>query len=367
MTIIIFLVILAVLILVHEFGHFITAKKSGVRVDEFGLGFPPRLLKFKKGETIYSLNIIPFGGFVKILGENPISTPEEITEEEKKRSLEFKPIPIKALVMAAGVILNIVLAWFLISISFMAGMPTSTQAVPEGAVVENAKIVVLSVKDGSPAEESGLKTGDAIVGLSTGTDLLNEGVTLDGVQEFIAGHGGQEIEFNYIRGDENKAVSIKPEEGIISGRPAIGISMDEIGMVRLSPISAFYEGAKTTGSLTYFTAIGIFSFLKEAVLGQADFSQIAGPVGIVSIVGDAAEFGFIYILGFAAFLSINLAIINLIPFPALDGGRLLFLLIEWIKRSPINPKIANTVNAAGFVLLIILMLLITYNDVIKLF
>ena len=149
--------------------------------------------------------------------------------------------------------------------------------------------------------------------------------------------------------------------------PAIGIAMDEIGTLKLPILRAFWEGLVLDWSVTKTTFLGLYGLIRDSIIGRGSFSSVAGPVGMVSIVGDAYQFGFVYLLSFTALISVNLAIINLIPFPALDGGRLLFLLIEKIKGSRLNPKIANTANVAGFVILIILMILITYHDIIKLF
>jgi len=360
MSVVIFIIILVILILAHELGHFLAAKSSGIRVDEFGIGFPPKILSKKIGETTYSLNLIPFGGFVKIFGENP---DEESLRSE--RSLVNKPKLVQAWVLFAGVFFNLLLAWLLISIGFMSGLPTPVSSAPVGSAVENARLVLTSVRQDSPAGNAGLSAGDVITALVTNEDAL-QNVNPDSVSEYIASHGSDEITILYQRGSENKSVVVVPTDEILEGRPAIGITMDMIGTLQLPIHQAIWEGGKTTTALTIAMAAGFYNLIKDSFIGNANLSAIAGPVGIVGLVGDASDFGLIYLLGFTAFISINLAIINLIPFPALDGGRLLFLLIEAIKRSPIKPVIANTANAIGFALLIILMLIVTYNDVAKL-
>jgi len=357
-SVLLFIIVLGVLIFVHEFGHFIVAKKSGIRVDEFGIGFPPRLFKFRKGETVYSINLIPFGGFVKIFGEDNESGP---------RSFVDKPIYIKVAVIAAGVVFNLFLAWFLITVGFSAGFPTSVAGAPEGAQVKDAKVLILSVKKDSPSDKVGLKAGDAIIGLSSSDGKGPDMLSTETIQNFITASGGEEIELFYKRGEENSSVFIKPEAGIFGESPAIGIAMDEIGIVKMPIYKAIYAGARMTINLTAETAVGMFGFFKDVFVLKASFSQISGPVGIIGLVGEASEFGFIYLLSFTAFLSINLAILNIIPFPALDGGRIFLLLIEAIKRSPINTKITGVLNAAGFAMLIILMTVITFNDIVKLF
>ena len=363
MSIILFFVILLVLVLVHEFGHFIVAKKSGIRVDEFGFGFPPKLFSIKKGETEYSFNAIPFGGFVKIFGETPDE--ESLSGPDSKRSFVNKPKLIQAAVLVAGVFFNLLLAWFLLSVGFLAGMPTSLEGAPEGAVVKDPALTVTGILPGSPAEYAGLKPGDKIISLGDDETLI-EVETPESVQAFVSTRPGQEITIVFKRAKTENSLIVIPESGIIEGTPAIGISMDIVGTLKLPVHKALLEGLKTTVSLTGATAAGLALFIKDAFIGRADLGALTGPVGIVGIVGDAYKFGFIYLLSFTAFISINLAIINLIPFPALDGGRLLFLAIEKIKGSAIRPQIANALNAIGFFLLILLMLIVTYNDIVRL-
>lgn len=364
MSILIFIIILAVLILAHEFGHFIVAKKLGVRVDEFGLGFPPKLYGKKFGETEYTINAIPFGGFVKIFGENPDE--ESISGPDASRSLIKKPRYLQALVIAAGVLFNILLAWILISWGFMIGLPSSVDSIPPGATFENPRVTLMQVLPGSPAEKAGLRTGDRLESLIAG-DQIAENLTVEETQNFIALNGKNEIAVLYERGSEQKTTTVVPEEGIVPDKAAIGVSLDVIGDAKLPIHRALFEGAKLTGILTTATAAAIFDFIKNLFVGQGNFGDVMGPVGIVKtgIVGSAIDFGFVYLLTLTALISINLAIINLIPFPALDGGRLLFLAIEAVKRSPINPKIATAANGIGFVLLMILMVLVTYHDIIR--
>jgi len=364
MSILLFIIILAILVIAHEFGHFIVAKRSGIRVDEFGIGFPPKLWGKKKGETEYTINLFPIGGFVKIFGETPDE--ESIKGPDAGRSFVNKPKYIQAAVISAGVFFNILLAWFLLSVGFIIGLPTPVDVAPDGAKLKNINLVVTEVIPESPAEYAGLEAGDKILSLGAdGSTVLSPSPS--DTQEFISSRLGEEIVVGVQRGRQpTEYLSVYPSDNI-TGSPAIGIAMDEIGMLRFPAHTAFWEGAKLTTTLTQATFFGLVGFIGGIITGQADLSSVAGPVGIVGIVGDASEFGFIYLLSLTALISINLAIINLIPFPALDGGRLLFLLIESLKGSPIRPVIANTTNAIGFALLILLMLVITYNDITRIF
>ncbi|MFA6251665.1 MAG: RIP metalloprotease RseP [Candidatus Paceibacterota bacterium] len=367
MNILIFLVILLVLVISHEFGHFFVAKKSGIRVDEFSFGFPPKLFGKKIGETTYNFNALPFGGYVKIFGENPDE--DSINGPDSKRSFVNKPRYIQAGVLLAGVLMNFLVAWLLFSVGFISGLPTSVGSVPKGAIVNNQALTITSVLPDSPAEVGGIKTGDKILSLETSTDstkLLSSNFSASTVQSFIKAHSGEEVTISLIRKGEQVEVMVVPEESNKSNSVMIGISMDIIGTLKLPIHRAVWEGLKLSADVFVATVVGFYNLIHDALLGQADMNTLTGPVGIVGVVGDAAEFGFIYLLSFTALISINLAVINLLPFPALDGGRLLFVLIEKIKGSRIKPQIANVVNMIGFGLLMVLMVVITYHDIVKL-
>lgn len=358
MSIFLFVLILAVLVLSHEFGHFIVAKKFGIRVDEFGFGFPPKIFGKKWGETTYTLNAIPFGGFVKIWGEE--AGESEATAEDRERSISAKPKSVQAAVIVAGVAFNILLAWLLLSVGFMVGMPVPGEQ-------ENSRTVITQTLPASPAERAGLKPGDTITQLTSSQASALERPTIQAVQEFIQAHKAIPIELAVIRtGGETETVVVTPESASEASSPAIGIQLESIGTLKLGPISAVIEGAKTTALLFSETAQGLFFFVKKLFTAERDLAAVTGPIGIVGLVGNATLFGFSYLLGLTATISINLAVINLIPFPALDGGRLLFIAIEAIKRTPINPKVANRLNAGGFIALLFLMLLITWNDIARL-
>ncbi len=362
MSIIIFIAILLILIVSHEFGHFIVAKKFGIRVDEFSFGFPPKIFGKKIGETTYNFNALPFGGYVKIFGQG--GNDEVVNEEDKGRSFTDKPRYVRALVLLAGVVMNFLVAWMLLSIGYISGLPSSVGMSPKGAVVNNQHLTVTSVIKSSPAEKAELKTGDKILLLKTDKDFT-ETPSTESVQFFVKKHGNENISVKYLRGPEEKETIVTPVNNS-QGIPTIGISMDIIGTLKLPVHKAVWEGLKLTTDLTIGTAIGFYNLIANAVTGKGDMSAVTGPVGIVGVVGDAAKFGFVYLLSFTALISVNLAVINLIPFPALDGGQLLFLLIEKIKGKSIKPIIANYVNVAGFSLLMLLMVFITYHDIVKL-
>ena len=358
MSIIIFIIILSALIIVHELGHFLVAKRFGIRVDEFGLGFPPRITKlFTWKGTPFTLNWLPFGGFVKIFGENPVDKIADLVTD----NFQSKNRGIQASVLVAGVVGNFLFAWLLISLGFIAGLPAPANL---SLPVENTRTVITTVLPLSPAATAGLKSGDVILSLSRGeipSELAPEALSL-----FIA-RSVEPITFTVERGGEISTKVVVPEESIIKDRLAVGISMDVIGIVKLPPHKALWYGLKTTSELTLLTGQAIGTFIFEALGGRADLASVTGPVGIVGMVGDVRELGLTYLLTFTALLSINLTIINLLPLPALDGGRLFFIGIEGVTRRSIPPRIFNMLNTVGFALLILLMLVITVQDVRNIF
>ncbi len=380
---------MGLLVLVHEMGHFLVAKRAGVRVDEFGFGYPPRAFKIgRKWDTDFTINWIPFGGFVKIFGENyeedvpaqseSLSRAQEFSAEnsfsapsvESRKPLEsasrlrFTQVSKswQALILVAGVTFNILFAWFLFSLGFLIGVPSSVEN-NFGGEVKNPVLTIVEVLPEYPAALSGLRSGDKIVSVSNKNSSL-ESSNPEEVSALI--NSSEEVDIKVDRGGEIYEYKIIPQENQDSGRKIVGISMDMVGTVSLPIHKAIVEGAKTTATLTYLTVDGLYNLVAGAFKGTADLSSISGPVGIVGIVGDASRLGFSYLLTLTALISINLAIINLVPFPALDGGRLLFVFIEAIKKSPINPKIAGWLNAIGFALLLILMVFITFRDIAKL-
>jgi len=379
MAFLIFLIVLGMLVFVHELGHFLTAKKAGVKVDEFGFGYLPRALVIgKKWGTLFSLNWIPFGGFVKILGENYEESENlEISARNSSgsKNLIFTQISKKwqTAILAGGIFFNIIFAWFLFSLGFMIGLPTPVEN-DYGVVVKNPVLTVINIIPNSPAQNTGLKSGDKIKNISLENGKMLQELNPKDASDFVNESSGN-ILLEVDRGGKILDFKIKPEAEIekdpssSSGqaRKIIGIGMDMVGTLSLPIHKAIYEGGRTTFEITYLTVEGIIDLIKNAVIGKADISQVAGPVGIVSLVGDASRLGFAYLLTFTALISVNLAIINLVPFPALDGGRILFVAIEGVTKRKINPKVAQALNTVGFVILIALMLIVTYRDILKLF
>jgi regulator of sigma E protease len=348
--------VLAVLIFVHELGHFVAARTCGIRVDAFALGFGPRIFSWKRKETEYALNVIPFGGYVKIFGENPDE--DSLRGPDAQRSFVNKPHWQQAIVLVAGVFFNFVFAWLLYSIIFVVGITATTSGFEHYSDhFKNSRIMVTYVTPKSPAEVAGLKMGDVLVGSSSVEDI----------QELINQSKGTSVSLQYVRGGNTQVLNITPQEGIVEGKFAIGISMDTVGDLQLPFFASLKEGFFYTVGMIRMTAVGLKDFFLNLFRGTADFASVAGPIGIAGIVGDAAGLGFTYLLMITALISINLGVINLIPFPALDGGRLLFVIIESIIRRRVPMNVANIVNTVGFALLMLLMIVVTYKDIAKLF
>lgn len=359
MTILIFIIILGVLILSHEFGHFITAKRSGIKVEEFGFGFPPRIFGKKIGETTYTLNLIPFGGFVKIEGE-------EGDHPDDPRSFAAKSPYIQALVLGAGVLFNVLLAFILLSIVSWAGTPTQLDDTDTPARARDIRVLIGLVAPDSPAEKAGLLSGDTILRVSKDGDE-KEIRDVSTLQEFVKKYGDDFLTLTVLRGAEESGFNVYARSHPPEGEGALGISLVRVGVVSHPWWEAPWEGFKMTLRSIALTARGFVEIIRIAFSGGNAGAYVAGPVGIVSLVDQSLGLGFVFLIQFTALLSINLAIINLIPFPALDGGRLFFLLIETVRRKPLNKKITAWVNAASFFFLLFLMLLITIADVRKLF
>jgi len=385
LTIIIFVLVLSILVFAHELGHFYTARRFGVRAEEFGLGFPPRVIGWYKnrsgrwrqvvggrsvesletdpdeslqpapGQTVYSLNALPIGGFVKIKGENGEG-------KEEPDSFGFQKIWKRIIILSAGVAMNIILAWLLLSVGFMIGLPQATDSAGDSAQVRESQVNIVDVLAGSPAERAGIQPGDIVLSIN-GQPVATDSELQDGV----AVAAGQETVLAIRREGGDTAVTVIPEAAATDQRATIGVSIFSSGLVRYPFFAAFWEGAKMTVWLIGEIGRAFSNLFAQIFRGHDVSDQFAGPVGIATITGQAARLGFSYLLQFAALLSLNLAVLNILPFPALDGGRILFLVIEKIKGRPVRKEVEAIIHNAGFLLLILLVVFITYKDIIKLF
>lgn len=359
MNILLFIIVLVILIVVHEFGHLIAAKIFKMRVDEFGIGYPPKALTFhRSGGTDYTLNWLPFGGFVKIHGEDGDTAPGS-------DSFVVKPKWQQAIVLVAGIAMNLVFAYLVFVVALASGMP---RVVDGTDVPPDARIVVSRVLADSPADDAGLVPGDIITGAYVDGNELDL-TTAEAFTAFVA-ESDAGLGLSVLRGEETLLISARAETGVIANDPerlALGVGVSTISSAPVpwwrAPIDAFSFTVAATGAI----GAGLAHFFGSLLTFSADLSQVSGPVGIVGAVGDASASGFVALLSLTAVISINLALVNLLPVPALDGGRLLFVLIEAVIRRPIPAGVSGAVNTIGFALLILLMLVITASDIWKLF
>lgn len=355
---------LAVLIIVHEYGHFIVAKKGGIRVDEFGLGYPPRAKKlFRKNGTDFTLNWLPFGGFVKIFGENPDD--ESLNGDNRKFAFVNKPKWLQALVLFAGPFMNFLFAWVIILVSLWVGLPTSIDEKMDQRFVSGETTIVTQVMENSPANLAGLEAGDVVTNISVANVDYGK-IAGEELRDLVLANPQNEFTISYTRGEDQKNVIILPEQTSPDSPKLLGVGITNFGIYKPNFAHGFIDSFRFTGSMIGGITVALFDLIKGVFTGGADISSLTGPIGIVGLVGDASRMGLVYILSFVAIISINLGVINLIPFPALDGGRLLFLLIEKLKGGRVNYQVLNVINFIGFALLIILMLFISYKDILKL-
>lgn len=399
MNVFLIIILFSVLILGHELGHFLTAKKLGAKVEEFGFGLPPRVFGVWKdkedgswhykwgpdekeedeekegGEaedqspseaenkqtnereaTIYSVNLLPLGGFVKIFGE-------EGEHGDDPRSFAAQPIWKRAIMLLGGVTMNIVLAIIFFSIVSGLGAPQAVQGdIPWGGKKVEERVQILKALSDSPAEKVGLGAGDVIKELR-GAGFEKEITKVDQVQSLTKKYSGQEITMVIGRGDETLEKKITPRKDPPSGEGALGIGLAKTALVEYPWYLAPVRGFVKTFKMTWMMLVAFGVFFKTLIFQGEMMGEIAGPVGIVNMSSQAAKLGLGYLLNFGAIISINLAIINALPIPALDGGRLLFLGIEKVKGEAVSKEIEQRAHQIGFALLMILILVLTVRDV----
>lgn len=363
LTVIIFLVLLSILVLIHEGGHFLAAKRAGIEVEEFGLGLPPRIYGAKIGQTIYSLNWLPFGGFVKLVGEDP-------TDPKATSSGSFytKSLSVRFSVVLSGVLANfalgVILFYLILSFtSFKVDLPLFFPHQFKFVAQTNG-VAVTTVEKGSPAETAGVKTGDAILAVD-GKNISN----ILQLRQELSSKKGKEVTLNlrdFDGGERHLKVTLRKE----------GVGLLGVGLAEFAHLEYATLPQKTFSGLTHSVNIieysgKIFGGLIAQAISQGTIAPIsagvAGPVGIAQITSQIVSLGVLPTLQFAALLSLNLAVVNILPFPALDGGRLFFIGIEAVTRRKLNPKFEKWANSTGFAILLALILLITYNDLARIF
>jgi len=357
-TLLIFIAVLAVLVLVHELGHFWAARKFGVGVEEFGVGFPPRAAGWRsqKSGVLYSLNWIPLGGFVKIKGEDG-------SDRTDPESFASKPAWQRAIILVAGVTMNLILAIVIFSVGFGFGLPT---ALPDSraelgplANIRDPQVVITLVTADSPAAKAGFVAGDIITDIDGVTFL-----TLGELQDYIAEAANESMTVTVVRNHESIDIDVTPVYQPELNRVVAGFGLTRTGIVSYPWYAAPIKGVVATWNILVSIITTFASIIRDLFTGTPVGVDVSGPVGIAVMTGEVVRMGWGHLLEFMALLSINLAVINILPFPALDGGRILFLIIEKIRRQPVNAKIEALVHNIGFALLMMLILFVTYRDII---
>lgn len=361
-ALILFFIILLVLVIIHEFGHFIVAKLVGMRVDEFAFGFPPRLFKKKVGETTYALNALPLGGYVSIWGENG-----EPDDEAKHHPRAFgnRPWWAQLLVLIAGVAMNMVLALFIfIAISY-GEVTVSVDDPVYGGRVQNPQIMVVDVATESPAYRVGIAPGATIISVFAGKTMAPL-TTATSLIDFIGSHQNDPLTITYKHVDGTvSSTTIASVYGIVPDKKAIGVSVESAGTIQIGIIDAFVLGYQRTVSMTTMTLDGLTALVTSIGKGDNVLESLSGPIGIAKIVGQTSEYGAKAVLTLVAVLSINLAIFNILPLPALDGGRMVIVVIETVVRRKIPYKFYSIANVIGFLSLMLLLVVVTAHDIWK--
>lgn len=360
LTIIIVLFSLVLLTALHELGHFLLARKFGVKVEEFGIGYPPRLFGKKIGQTIYSLNLLPFGAFIRILGDEETNNSQE--------SFTQKSLWQRALILVGGVVSFWLIAAIIFTIIIgVGGIPTAVD--DDYAVVgQTPYIQILQVAPKSPAELAGIKPGDQIISLKFASENLQSGKVGE-TQGFIASHKGESISLLLKRGDDKEIeVAVTPRVNPPVGEGALGIAMARVVLTKTAWYRAPYKGVGITIQQTKNIPLTLAKAIKGKMQGEKrNDLQFVGPIGLGQIMGQALGQGWGNYLMLIAMISIWMALFNLLPIPALDGGRLLFLGIELVRRKPVNPIIEKRITAVFFFIMIGFMALVSVKDIIKLF
>ncbi len=359
MAILVFIIILVILVLIHEFGHFIAAKKNGVMVEEFGFGFPPRIFGIKKGETLYSVNLIPLGGFVKLYGEEYHEADSDSVKgteiEYRNRAFVYKKPWQKGLIVIAGIIGNFILGWVLISFLFTQGIPSPTD-----------KVIVENVQANSPAQKAGLNPNDIIEKVKVGSKT----VSLKSSNDLISltkRYGDLPITLIVQRGSREFSTSITPRKNPPSGQGPLGIVITSFIEKKYPWYQAPFYGLLEAFNITKTIVIELSKTVVKLASLQKPSAEVAGPIGIAQYTGQAIKFGKNAVLELIALLSLNLAVINILPFPALDGGRLVFVVYEWITKRRVNKVIERYTNLVGIIILLTLAVVISINDIIRLY
>lgn len=357
MIIVIFILCFGFLIIAHEFGHFIVAKKNGVQVEEFGIGFPPKIIGKKFGDTIYSINAIPIGGFVRILGE-------EGGGIDNPKSFTTKSIFQKIGILIGGVSANLLVAGLIFSFLFTVGFPfdVSNDVLKVG---EKPAMVIASVDKSSPAQLAGLKVGDIVLKVIDKNGVEVSPQRIKDFQKIVNDNQATNLHLIISRRNETLNIVTTPRVSHSKTTGPLGISLMELVYYRYPIFRAIFEGFKHVIVLSRDMVVGLCQVMKNWFV-QKVTPEVTGPIGIASLSVQMAHIGWRYFLNFLAFLSTNLAIVNILPLPALDGGRVVLAIIEKIRRKALPLKMVEAINGIGLILLLLLSFVIALKDIVHL-
>ncbi len=357
---IIFLVMLLVLVIVHEFGHYIAAKLLKIRVDEFAFGFPPKIFSKKIGETEYILNALPLGGYVKIHGEDG-------TEENKKdpRSFASKKWWQQTIVLLAGVTMNVLFA-YVVFIGLSLGSKVVDSSDPLFARAVNKQLIIVDVTERSPADLAGILPGSQVLKITGKTGSLSK-LTSEDMIAFV-GKNQEGVSMTY-KDTEGKidTVILAPVFGIIKDKKALGVALSTEGTVRLTLFEGLRAGITEANQMSVNIVLAFKTFFYKLLTGNNVSDQLAGPIGVAKAVHSAERMGISAVFFLAAILSLNLAIFNIVPFPALDGGRLAIVLGEALFRKKLKHSLFIKINTFGFMFLMLVFVLVTGKEILHLF
>ncbi len=345
------------LVSLHELGHFLVAKKFGVRVEELGIGYPPRIFGKKIGETIYSINLIPFGAFVRL--------PGEIEESKDPRSFSQQSLGRRALITLGGVIAFWVIAVVLLSSLSFLGTPTVVGDEDSSFLID-PKVQIVDVSQDSPAQLAGLEVGDVIRKMSFGEELSSI-LTIREIQGFTNTHLEEKITLTIERGGEVLSIPLIPRANPPSGEGAMGVALVRTAIKKYPWYLAPWQGILATGNLTLNIVRGYITAIVNVFKRVPTGIQMVGPIGVSRMLAQAQQMGVNYFISFLSMIAIYLAVFNILPIPPFDGGKLLFLGIEAIRKKPVSVKIEQNITASLFVLLLILMVWVTINDIRAIF
>jgi regulator of sigma E protease len=347
---------LSILIIGHEAGHYFAAKAFGLKVDEFGFGFPPRIKAWKKGETEYSINWLPFGGFVKINGERgefammekeadaqdktPAAPGAQIVQPTPDpRSLYSQPAWKKSIIMLAGVFINFLFGCLFFAIVLMIGAP--------------ARVMIGGIEPNSPASQAGMMAGDILKSFTDVNTFIN----------YVNANRGKEISIAVLRGDKEVDFTVTPRAQVPANEGALGVELEQGGTPRENPFAAVRDGVLDAGEFVWLTILNVGQIFVQGFTQASIPAGVVGPIGIYGVAKETAQIGWQYFIELLGEISISLTVVNCIPIPALDGGRFVMAIIEKIKGSPMSEKLESYMNGIAFLLIIVFLIFVSIRDV----